>query len=337
MIKYSIIIPVRYINDFLKRNIEELKQLDYKDFEVIILPDEPEEFDFENDPRFSVIPTGTSHPAGKRNLGSLYAKGEILAFIDDDAYPAKNWLSMAEQVFEETGTYALGGPAMTPGDDCFKEKMSGRVLESYLTSAKFVYRHLPFPPRKINDFPTVNLFVKKDAFEKVGGFLQEFWPGEDTKLCLDLVKFFKQDFVYDPRPIVYHHRREMFKPHLKQISRYGRHRGQFARIFPETSRLPAFFVPSFFVLGLWMGPLVAMLLPVLWKFYFGGLFVYFTAVGLEATRVAIKERSIRAFGFVYWGIFLTHITYGFYFMVGFLKRPKYISKAVDSSGNYSEG
>ena len=167
--------------------------------------------------------------------------------------------------------------------------------------------------------------------------MQEFWPGEDTKLCLDLVKFFKQDFVYDPRPIVYHHRREMFKPHLKQISRYGRHRGQFARIFPETSRLPAFFVPSFFVLGLWMGPLVAMLLPVLWKFYFGGLFVYFTAVGLEATRVAIKERSIRAFGFVYWGIFLTHITYGFYFMVGFLKRPKYISKAVDSSGNYSEG
>src|SRR3989339_1668829 len=337
MIKYSIIIPVRYINDFLKRNIEELKQLDYKDFEVIILPDEPEEFDFENDPRFSVIPTGTSHPAGKRNLGSLYAKGEILAFIDDDAYPAKNWLSMAEQVFEETGTYALGGPAMTPGDDCFKEKMSGRVLESYLTSAKFVYRHLPFPPRKINDFPTVNLFVKKDAFEKVGGFLQEFWPGEDTKLCLDLVKFFKQDFVYDPRPIVYHHRREMFKPHLKQISRYGRHRGQFARIFPETSRLPSYFAPSMFVAGLVLGPFISLFIPQLLKFYIFVVGVYLIMLVLESVRVFLKDKDPRSVFYVGAGIFLTHVVYGVNFIIGIMKKPELKLRSVDKSGNYSEG
>ena len=39
--KFSVIIPVRSINDHLRENIERLKQLKYDDFEVIILPINP--------------------------------------------------------------------------------------------------------------------------------------------------------------------------------------------------------------------------------------------------------------------------------------------------------
>ena len=46
------------------------------------------------------------------------------------------------------------------------------------------------PMKFVSDYPTVNLFVRKKIFLKVGGFVEDFWPGEDTKFCLDLVKLY---------------------------------------------------------------------------------------------------------------------------------------------------
>ena len=65
----------------------------------------------------------------------------------------------------------------------------------------------------------------------------------------------KKKIVYDPDAAVFHHRRELFGPHLKQIRNYAFNRGLFARRFPETSRKIAYFIPSLFVLGLVAGPL----------------------------------------------------------------------------------
>ena len=45
-LKFSIIIPVRRINDFMRENISYLKKLEYKNFEVIIVVDFEEDYDF---------------------------------------------------------------------------------------------------------------------------------------------------------------------------------------------------------------------------------------------------------------------------------------------------
>src|SRR3989339_1250932 len=292
MNKFSIVIPVRKINAFLQENISHLKELKYKNFEVIIITDEEEKYDFQ-DPRFILVYSGPIGPGEKRNVGASKATGEILAFLDDDAYPEKDWLDRAAGVFENTEIYALGGPAMTPKNAGFLEKMSGRVLESWMASAGTVYRHTPGKSMEIADYPTVNLFVRKKIFDRVGGFPIEFWPGEDTKLCLDLVKSQGRKFTYDPSPIVYHHRRNLFIPHLKQISRYGRHRGQFARIFPETSRLPSYFAPSAFVTGLVLGPFISLALPRLLKFYIFCLLGYLCLLAIEMVKVLLAERSLK--------------------------------------------
>lgn len=335
--KFSIIIPVRTINDFIKENISHLKQLEYRNFEVIIITDQKERYDFGDD-RFILLESGAVGPGEKRNIGAKHATGEILAFLDDDAYPAPSWLTEASIIFEDPNIYALGGPALTPKDAKFKEKCSGKILESYLTSAGTKYRHTPMPARKIYDYPSVNLFVRKEAFEKIGGYPAEFWPGEDTKLCLDLVKTHGKPFEYSPKPIVYHHRRDVFIPHLKQISRYGRHRGQFARIFPETSRLPSYFVPSAFVLGLVFGPFICAALPVLWFFYGLCLTAYLTLILAETTKAYLAERDLKLALCVSLGIFLTHVVYGFNFIHGLLIKPKLKLRGVDKkTGNYTGG
>jgi len=208
--KFSIIIPVRQINDFLKESITYLKKLEYQNFEVIIILDTYEPYDFKGDFRFKIYGVGALGPGEKRNIGVAKATGEIVAFLDDDAYPKSDWLINANKIFNKKDIYALGGPAQTPKNDNILRQGSGRVHESFLTSAGEVFRHIPQKPRMIYDYPTVNLFVTKKAFDEVGGFNTEFWPGEDTEFCLRLVTKYDRGFYYDPSVIVYHHRRELF-------------------------------------------------------------------------------------------------------------------------------
>ena len=336
-VKYSIIIPVRQINDFLEENIKHLKRLSYKEFEVIIVTDEMEEYPF-GDARFRIVTSKTPGPAEKRNVGARNAKGGILAFLDDDAYPTSDWLTQADKVFDNPQVYALGGPAVTPLDARFLEKMSGRVMESYLASGNTTFRHIPSKEREINDYPSVNLLVRKDSFLKVDGFLADFWPGEDTKLCLDLINLHKKNFLYSPMPVVFHHRRDLFIPHLKQISRYGQHRGQFAKIFPQTSRLPEYFAPSLFILGLFAGPAAIKLFPFLAPIYFFVLGLYALLIVVESLRAFVKEKDLRAIFYVGAGIFLTHIIYGINFIIGLLKKPKLEYRSVDEkTGQYLGG
>ena len=331
MTKFSVIIPARGVGDFLKESFTHLQNLDYKNYEVIVVTDQEVQNDFGLDERFIFLSSGGSgNPNVKRNLAAKKATGDVLVFLDDDAYPKTDWLIEADKLFQDKSLYALGGPAITPIDAKFLERMSGKVLESWMASGNTTYRHIPLPERDIDDYPTVNLFVRKEAYEKVGGFSLEFWPGEDTKLCLDLIKAYGKKFKYSPKPIVYHHRRNLFVPHLKQISRYGKHRGQFARIFPENSRIPSYFVPSIFILGLLLGPFVIVLRPV----YLATVALYISLLGTEA----IKQKNIKAGLYIALGIFLTHLVYGTNFIVGFIRRPKLKLKAVDTkTGNYTEG
>lgn len=329
-LKFSVIIPVRTINNHLKENIKHLKLLEYGNFEVLIVLDNEEKFDFEGDKRFKILTIGEKGPGEKRNIAAKKATGNILVFLDDDAYPSKEWLTEASKIFADSKVYALGAPAITPLDVPLLEKCSGRVLETVLASAGYTYRHLPQGSREIDDYPTVNLFVRRKAFLEVGGFFEEFWPGEDTKLCLDLVKKFKRKFLYHPGPIVYHHRRTLFGPHLKQVSRYAQHRGQFAKIFPENSRIPFYFAPSLFVLGLIIGPILSYFSPFFRLTFFMVIFVYLLLLLYEVLKILLLDKSVVEALLVGFGIFLTNVVYGVNFMVGLLKKPKLELKRIDA-------
>ena len=161
-----------------------------------------------------------------------------MAFIDDDAYPDPRWLENAVKYFGEPTIGALGGPGVTPPGDGFWAKCGGRVYENVFVSGNYRYRYLGGRVRKdIEDYPSCNLFVRKEVLEQIGGYRTDFWPGEDTLLCEDIVRKAKKRIVYDPWTLVYHHRRPLFAAHLRQLGRYGFHRGYFVKRFPVTSVL----------------------------------------------------------------------------------------------------
>jgi cellulose synthase/poly-beta-1,6-N-acetylglucosamine synthase-like glycosyltransferase len=313
--KVDIIIPVKEINHYIYESIPKILELDYEDYEIIIFPDV---FNGESFPRTRIITTGNIGPAEKRDMALRYSNADILAFLDDDAYPHPDWLKNAVRHFEDPDVAAIGGPAITPFDDPFWQKVSGAVFLSRIGGGN-PERYWPADTvRTVDDWPSVNFLVRQEIFKKIGGFNSKYWPGEDTKLCLDIIKMGKK-IVYDPQALVWHHRRGSLIKHLRQIGRYGLHRGFFAKKFPETSRRFKYFIPAFFVLFQVMG-WVAFLMknPNLNKIYIIGMCAYFFALIVAFCEILTKEKNVAVSLASIPYIFLTHIWYGLRFLQGFL-------------------
>src|ERR671934_78233 len=51
---------------------------------------------------------------GARNAGAAAATGEIVAYLDADAWPDPHWLHYLADTFERTGSGAVGGPNIPP-------------------------------------------------------------------------------------------------------------------------------------------------------------------------------------------------------------------------------
>ena len=131
--KVSIIIPTRTISLYLKESIPYLKKLVYEPYDVLILTDDMETY--AGLPKnFKIIPTGNVGPAEKRNLSLKYALCDMLAFLDDDAFPEPDWLANAVKGFSDPNVCAVGGPSVTPKKASLKEEASGEILASALTS-----------------------------------------------------------------------------------------------------------------------------------------------------------------------------------------------------------
>lgn len=313
MIKYSFIIPVKAINEYIREAVPNILKIDRDDYEIIIYPDEtaPDIW-----PKTRQIRTGHCGPAEKRTRAINDAEGEIIIFVDDDAYPEGDFLDRLDEDFRDPSITAVGGPAITPQHDSFWQKVSGAVFLSSLSGGS-PERYVSIGKKRlVDDWPSVNLSMRKESFASLGGFDCEFWPGEDTKLCLNIIKRLKGKILYDPALIVYHHRREGLWRHMKQVAGYGLHRGFFAKKYPETSLRIKYFVPSFFLLFVSIGTAAVLfdssLLPwygVLWALY-----------GLALIKSAIDiyryERNLAIVFHALYYIFFTHLSYGFAFLRG---------------------
>lgn len=322
----SVIIAVKAYCKNLGECVSKCLELDFKDYEILILSDSeiPQEGILSH-PKVRVIPTGNITPPKKRDIGAKYAKGEILAFLDDDAYPNKDWLKEAVNIFKESDSFGcVCGPAVTPLSDSILQKASGLIYSSSLVSGCHVFRYVPKERREVFDFPSCNFLIRKDLFFAVGGFDKSFWPGEDTFLCLKILGTDKK-MIYSPRVLVHHHRRSLFKDHLNQIKNYGVHRGYFAKKYSKTSLSFEYFIPSIFVIVLLTGGIASSsssLVSGIYSLILTMYLVFILASSLSLVFVAKESRinRIKLLFLTVSGIFLTHLTYGIYFLKGLLAK-----------------
>lgn len=304
-IKFSIIIPVQKIYDYLRAHVKHHLKQTFQDFEIIILSDIDEQDKFK---KTRIIKTGKVPPSEKRNIGVKNAKGEIIAFIDDDAYPKEDWLELTNKEFEDKNIVALGGPSFPPPNSTFFQKVSNKVYE--LSSKKTGPRYGKAERQEIDDWPTCNLFVRKKDFLEVGGSDSKYWGGEDTNLCYNLLKTGKK-MIYSPEIGVFHHPRKSLKNHLKQSYFWGMWRGFFMKLHKQ-SRQITFFIPPLFVLGLILGLILSLANNMFLYIYLMVLDLYL----IYLIYIGAKTRSIKLAIPIMFISFLTHFAYGIGFWKG---------------------
>ena len=314
---FSIIIPFKSWSEELDECLTHIQKLSYSIFEVILLPDEEvgsPNLGFAID----IIPTGPISPAQKRDIGAKKAGGLYLAFIDDDAYPQSDWLDVANQILiSHSDVGAIGGPGITPKNDPFWARVSGAFFLS-VTSGGFPERYVSCPPsRSVDDWPSVNLIVRKSVYELIGGFDSNYWPGEDTLFCLKIIKQAELNILYVPNLVVWHHRRPGLRKHLRQIGNYGKHRGYFVKNYPETSCRIKYFIPTLWLVFVLSGVTLSSVSPWLEWTYLAGWLAYFIVLVFSWKDIMRFEPITIAIGATPY-IFLSHLWYGGKFLEGLL-------------------
>ena len=329
----SIVIACPKRSWMLDECLAAIRAQSHSNWECIVLPDADEGPVDDADGRVRFIPTGKVRPAEKRNIGIREAKGEIVAFIDDDAYPDAHWLEYAIKYFGEKDIGAVGGPGVTPPGDPLMARLGGRVYDNWLVSGNYRYRYKAGGVRMdVDDYPSCNLFVRKSVLDRIGGYRTDFWPGEDTLLCKDVIDNWKR-IIYDPWVIVYHHRRPLFLAHLRQLGRYAFHRGYFCKRYPSNSLRLSYFIPTLFDLYLAVLAVVGALnlsgveaLRVTFHRWGGylPLWIYLASVVITTFSIRPHHWLLTAMGVV-----SSHVWYGIRFIQGLCakKAPcEYIGK-----------
>lgn len=147
------------------------------------------------------------YPAGN-NLAAREAQGEYLVFLNDDTEVQPDWLEALVEVADREADVGAVGSRMLNPDGTLQE--AGSVIWSDgLTTAVGLglpgdsprYGYL----RQVDYVSACSLLVRRETFERLGGFDERFFPGynEDVDLCLGIHRL-GQRVIYQPRSLVVH-------------------------------------------------------------------------------------------------------------------------------------
>jgi cellulose synthase/poly-beta-1,6-N-acetylglucosamine synthase-like glycosyltransferase len=319
--KVSIIIPFYKNLTYLEECVKHCLDLDYPCYEILVVSNSnitltPEQV--------KIIVTDCISQGHKKNVGVANAAGEICAFIDDDAYPRNDWIKNVIKYFEDPNVVAVGGPGITPPNDSLMQTAGGLIYSLPIGSGNFSGRYTAKKTDNIGELPGYNLFVRKSFLKEIGGVNVEYRSGEDSILSHRIVKVGKK-FRYAEDVVVYHHRRPLFRSHLKQVSTYALHRGYFTKKHPETSAKPSYLLPSTLLITTVIWALLALLIPV---FLIPLIVLIAGYLALCFMLALIKSKDLKLSSLVCIGIPLTHLVYAVYFIKGILTkelgdRPSY--------------
>ena len=206
--------------------LDGLKRLAYTNYEVIVVDDGSTDATaaIARDYDCRLIQTENRGLASARNTGLGSATGDIIAYIDDDAYPDPHWLTYLAATFLSTSHAAVGGPNIAPPGDgpiaeCVARAPGGPV-------------HVLLSDREAEHLPGCNMAFRKIRLEAIGGFDPQFRAaGDDVDVCWTLRER-GWTLGFSAAAMVWHHRRNSVRTYWKQQIGYGRAEAMLERKWP---------------------------------------------------------------------------------------------------------
>ncbi len=200
--------------------LEGISRIEYPYLEVIVVNDGSDDAsssitsEIANKYGFKLIKTENRGLGNARNTGIEAATGEIITFIDDDAYPDPHWLTYLASEFMKTKHVGIGGPNIPP-------KKDGNIAECIANSPGNPI-HVLISDQEAEHIAGCNMAFRKSVLEEVGGFDNKFRiAGDDVDVCWRLRER-GYTLGFSPAAVVWHHPRNSVLRYLKQQFNYGK-------------------------------------------------------------------------------------------------------------------
>ena len=206
--------------------LEGVRGLSYPDFELIVVDDGSgdDSAAIARAHGATVIVSEHRGLSAARNAGIARAGGEIVAFLDDDAYPDPDWLRYLAALLRVDGHAGVGGPNNPPEDglvaECVALAPGGPI-------------HVLTSDREAEHVPGCNMAFRKSALERIGGFDERFRAaGDDVDVCWRLQEA-GWKLGFSAGAVVMHRRRDSVRRYLKQQYGYGKAEALLERKWPS--------------------------------------------------------------------------------------------------------
>jgi len=147
--------------------------------------------------------------SGARNSGVAMSTGDVIVFLDDDAYAEPEWLKNLVRPLDDQLVAGVGGwivphwPGETPG----------WFPETFYWVLGCSYAGLPADRSRIRNPIGSSMAIRRRVFDRVGGFTSGLGRirdiplgGEETELCIRYTSRFPDEFFVLARDAVVHHR-----------------------------------------------------------------------------------------------------------------------------------
>ncbi len=217
----------------LDETLSSLEGLHYPDFEIIYVDDgstdESLSIAERHRDQVRIIAQENQGLSVARNVGAQAATGEIVAYIDSDAYADPDWLRHIVTAMS-SGSYAgAGGPNLTPASD----GLTAQLIAFCPGNPTYVLKDNV----RAEHIAGVNMAFRRDALLGIGGFDPvHIRAGDDVDICWRLEDAGFR-LAFSPAAIVWHHRRPSIRAYIRQQLGYGEAENQLEKKHPERFNL----------------------------------------------------------------------------------------------------
>jgi O-antigen biosynthesis protein len=225
--RVSVIVCTHNGGQTLGQCLERVRDLSYPDFETIVVDDGSTDDSAEIAREHGATLVQTEHRglSFARNAGVARASGDVVAFLDDDAYPDPDWLQYVAATLRANAHAGVGGPNIPPDEDS--------LVADCVALAPGGPIHVLISDREAEHVPGCNMAFRKSALEEIGGFDERFrTAGDDVDVCWRLQES-GRTLGFSAGAVVMHRRRDSVRRYLKQQYGYGKAEALLERKWPS--------------------------------------------------------------------------------------------------------